>query len=106
PVALMAGARDTLLMAAVMADQSRVEFVIGRRHAAIRTGRAIAAAPAEHERRIASAVEQHQRLLAALVIFRDAGERIVREYPLLAVFLEDPAHVDGLDFGQRSPADA
>src|SRR5262245_9925806 len=106
PFALLSGPRDRLSVAAVMEDQSRVEYRIVQHYNAIRTGRSIAAAPAEHEGRIASAVEQHQRLLAALVIFREAGERLVREYPLLAVFLENPAHVDGMDFGQRAPADA
>src|SRR5262249_49751327 len=43
PVALLAGARDAFLVAAVMADQPRVGFVVGQRHAAIRAGSPIAA---------------------------------------------------------------
>ena len=52
--------------AAVMADEPPLEAVIDQPGVAVRTGEAVAALPAERERRIAAAVEKQQRLFAAL----------------------------------------
>ena len=70
--AFRAGLRRALGIAAVMALDLAAETVLDQPARALRALEAVAADPAERQRRIAAAVEEEQRLFAALDRLADA----------------------------------
>jgi hypothetical protein len=102
--AFRAGLGRALVIAALMALQLFLEPVLDQPAGALRALEAMAADPAERQRRIAAPVEEQQRLLLLLHRLADRPHQHRRQEA--AALRRMPAHVDQMQIGQRRVAES
>ena len=93
-------------MAAIVAFHFVLALVMSHRHGAILALQGLAAGAAQHHGRISAAIEEDHDLLFFLQALTNFFRQLARNDLLFACFLKLLAHIDDLDFGQRTLLDA